>query len=189
MSYRNGGNIGFDHKEIDYIKSSLNLDEENVYYSFIKKAGKKSNSLNIHFKSVKEFLKLQKSFINNFKSEINLESNPKNFCCFFVEKDIFGNELFHFINISNPNIPIVYYISNGTVPLTGELRDDRRKRIGLVETHENFIEFINRKTINRFGETLVKKVFSYLLLIFSPIIIIVTLIDKYIIQKIKKNYS
>ncbi|MEX2350195.1 MAG: hypothetical protein WD554_04895 [Flavobacteriaceae bacterium] len=190
---RTSGNVGFTHEEIVIIEKQLNINKLSIFRNFLLNAGKKSNVLDNDFKNVQEFIELQEHFRNQIKTENNLKFNLNNICCFHTTKDDLKNKIYYFIETNIDELPTVYYYSNGTVPLTGELRDDRRIKIGVMRLSLDFVEFLNIKTEKQFGASLwvkAKRIFYMILIIpLLPLFILFYGVYYLLSGKYKENYS
>ena len=163
-------NEGFSDEELNIILSELGI-RNLIYINFLRKAGKKSNILDLEFKNVTEFISFQNNFRNILANNPYNKLETKNLCVINTTVDAFRNKYYYFIEADEEPIdPKVYYYSDGEIPIGENFRDDRTKKIGLVNTEKNFTVFINDKTTLKFGTAWWKKIPNVLILIvLSPL--------------------
>ena len=147
------------------IIETLDIKNE-LFIKYLKKAGKKSNVVDLESKNVDTYVSFQNKFRTVISTVADTTLDPTHLLCFHTQQDAFQNLYYYFIMINElSQDPMVYYYSQGEVPIGVNFRDDRTKKIGLVNTETKFTTFINNKTEHKFGVQWWKKIPTLLLLI------------------------
>lgn len=157
-------NIGFSEIEIEKLIKQFDFNFPKSYIDFLQIAGKKSNVLNSKKNEVINLIQLQdtlrskikNSDINNFNSDI--------WCFLNLE-----NEYYYF-ELNNESNPIVFLYNDIIYPVDNGWNN----KLGIISKKSDFIEFINTKTENKYGITILQKIKSYIILILSaPILLFI----------------
>jgi hypothetical protein len=179
-------NVGLENQEIDFLQKELNLQFPENYIYYLQHAGRKSNvfpmendivKLKKYQSQLKEALK-QRDLLNTerlFCFQYNMEYEP------LVGQDF---ETFYFFNLSDPKSPDLY-IFGDFITNFDWLGYDKE-----LTNKENFVDFINHKTKDKFGPKRLKRIGNTLLgILLAPFIIIVLTIVavQVLIEKIKNQ--
>jgi hypothetical protein len=179
-------NVGLANDEIALLQKELNLQFPETYIYYLQNAGKKSNifpvendieKLKKYQKQLKEALK-ERNLLNTenlFCFQYNIEYEP------LVGQDF---EIFYFFNLSDPKSPDLYLFGDFITNFDW-LGYDKE-----LDNKENFVDFINYKTKEKFGPNQLKKIGKILLgILFAPFIIIALIIVTFqiLLEKIKNQ--
>ncbi|KAB1231741.1 hypothetical protein [Chryseobacterium viscerum] len=179
-------NVGLANEEIALLQKELNLQFPETYIYYLQNAGKKSNVFPVEYdieklkkyqKQLKEALK-ERNLLNVeslFCFQYNIEYEP------LVGQDF---ETFYFFNLSDPISPDLYVFGDFITNFDW-LGYDKE-----LDNKENFVDFINYKTKEKFGPNQLKKIGKILLgVLFAPFIIIALIIVTFqiLLEKIKNQ--
>jgi hypothetical protein len=179
-------NVGLANEEIALLQKGLNLQFPETYIYYLQNVGKKSNvfpvendieKLKKYQKQLKEALK-ERNLLNTeslFCFQYNIEYEP------LVGQDF---EIFYFFNLSDPKSPDLY-IFGDFITNFDWLGYDKE-----LTNKENFVDFINYKTKEKFGPNQLKKIGKILLgVLLAPFIIIALIIVTFqiLLEKIKNQ--
>lgn len=160
----NNPNLGFSELEVQKLLNLTNLKFPELYLNFLKIAGKKSNVLNHYFDNIEELIELQ----IKIKTKIeNSDVNDFNFniWCFSYSQE----EKYYYFEKDDTKNPIVLSYTNETYPID----NGWNYKLGYVNKKSKFSDFINSKTNDKYGFTLLDNIKRYfLLVIFSPFLLI-----------------
>ena len=160
-------NIGFSKNEIDLLIKSVDLNLPKTYIIFLQNAGKNSNALNQKFENIEELIELQKTFKEKIE---NSDVEDFNFSCWCFS--YFEDKYFYF-ELDNSKNPMVKNFENKTFPADNGWNYKK----GFLSKIDNFVEFINSKTTQKYGYTLWENIKDYsMLLITWPFILIIFII-------------
>ncbi len=164
-------NIGFTTEEIDLLIQETQLDFPSAYLEFLKRAGKQSNSLNHHFKSVHDLVQFNQQF-----REIIAQSDVENFnpysWCFACDE---AQKNYYFFELNHPSNPTVFCFYNSSILIDNGWNVQQ----GEITKKYPFIDFINSKTEQRYGFSFWQKTKGYILLIIgSPFLVLFWLITR-----------
>ncbi|PWN65729.1 hypothetical protein [Chryseobacterium viscerum] len=179
-------NVGLANEEITLLQKGLNLQFPETYIYYLQNAGKKSNvfpvendieKLKKYQKQLKEALKERNLLITEslFCFQYNIEYEP------LVGQDF---ETFYFFNLSDPKSPDLY-IFGDFITNFDWLGYDKE-----LDNKENFVDFINYKTKEKFRikETIgLGDILVWILLIPVFIIILIIIIFQNVKEKIKNQ--
>jgi len=166
-------NVGLTNEEIAFLQKELNLQFPENYIYYLRSAGKKSNVFPVENDIVK--LKKYQKQLKDALKERNLLSTESLFCFQYnidyeplVCQDF---EIFYFFNLSDPKSPDLYIF--GDFITNYEWQGYAKK----LTNKENFVDFINHKTKDKFGTKRLEKIRNTLLgILLAPFIIIVLII-------------
>ncbi|WP_079243665.1 hypothetical protein [Chryseobacterium indologenes] len=178
-------NIGLTNEEIAFLQKELNLQFPENYIYYLQHAGKKSNVFPVENNIVK--LKKYQSQLKEVLKQRDLLSTESLFCFQYnIEYEpLVGQdfETFYFFNLSDSKSPNLY-IFGDFITNFDWLGYDKE-----LTNKENFVDFINYKTKEKFR---IKEVIGvidilvWILLIPVFIIILIIIIFQNVKEKIKK---
>lgn len=179
-------NLGLENQEIDFLQKELNLQFPENYIYYLQHAGRKSNVFPMENNIVK--LKKYQIQLKEALKQRDLLSTERLFCFQYnmeyeplVGQDF---ETFYFFNLSDPKSPDLY-IFGDFITNFDWLGYDKE-----LTNKENFVDFINHKTKDKFGPKRLKRIGNTLLgILLAPFIIIVLTIVavQVLIEKIKNQ--
>ena len=161
----NNPNLGFSELEVQKLLSLTNLKFPELYLNFLKIAGKKSNVLNHYFDNIEELIELQKKIKTKIEHS-NINDFNFNIWCFSHSQE---EEVYYYFEKDETQNPIVLSYTNKTYPID----NGWNYKLGDVNKKTNFSDFINSKTNDKYGFTLIENIKrNFLLIIFSPFLLI-----------------
>ncbi|PRB03092.1 hypothetical protein CQ046_11115 [Chryseobacterium sp. MYb7] len=179
-------NVGLTIEEIAFLQKELNLQFPENYIYYLQNAGKRSNVFPVEYDIVK-LKKYQKQLKETLKKR-DLLSTESLFCFQYnidyeplVGQDF---EIFYFFNLSDPKSPDLYVFGDFITNF------DRQGYDKELNNKENFVDFINYKTKEKFGPNQLKKIGKILLgILLTPVYIILLIIVAFqvLIEKIKNQ--
>ncbi len=179
-------NVGLENEEIAFLQKELNLQFPENYIYYLQHAGKKSNAFPVENDIVK--LKKYQSQLKDALKQRDLLSTESLFCFQYnIEYEpLVGQdfETFYFFNLSDPKSPDLY-IFGDFITNFDWLGYDKE-----LTNKENFVDFINHKTKDKFGPKRLKRIGNTLLGILLALFIIIVLIivaGQVLIEKIKNQ--
>ncbi|MDR6371546.1 hypothetical protein J2795_002667 [Chryseobacterium bernardetii] len=166
-------NIGLTNEEVAFLQKELNLQFPENYIYYIQYAGKRSNVFPVEYDIVK--LKQYQIQLKEALQRRNILDDEDLFCFQYnidyqplVGQDF---ETFYFFNLSDPKSPDLYIFGDF---ITNYDWQGYNKEL---TNKENFVDFINYKTEEKFGAKQFIIVRNILLgVLFSPIVIILLII-------------
>lgn len=179
-------NIGLKNEEIAFLQKALNLQFPESYIYYLQNAGKRSNVFPVEYDIVK--LKKYQRQLKEALKKRDLLSSESLFCFQYnIEYEpLVGQdfETFYFFNLSDPKSPDLFVFGDFITNFDW-LGYDKE-----LTNKENFVDFINHKTKDKFGTKRLKRIGNALLgILLAPFIIIVLIIvaGQVLIEKIKNQ--
>ncbi|MGI9581355.1 SMI1/KNR4 family protein [Chryseobacterium sp. RRHN12] len=179
-------NIGLTNEEIAFLQKELNLQFPENYIYYLQKAGKRSNVFPVEY-NITKLEKYQKQLKKALK-ERNLLSTECLFCFqHHIEYEpLVGQdfETFYFFDLSDPKSPDLYVF--GDFITNFDWRGYEKELIN----KENFVDFINYKTKEKFRikeKIGIKDILVWIILIPVFIIILIIIIFQNVKEKIKNQ--
>lgn len=179
-------NVGLTNEEITFLQKELNLRFPENYIYYLQNAGKRSNVFPVEYDIVK--LKKYQRQLKEALKKNDLLSTESLFCFQYnIEYEALvcrDFEIFYFFNLSDPKSPDLYVF--GDFITNYDWQGYAKK----LTNKENFVDFINDRTKNKFGPKLLEKIGNIFLgILLAPFIIIVLIIVavQVLIEKIKNQ--